>query len=370
MSYQIFFTGGGSGGHVVPAITLMQELQKLLAQRPDRDAWHLKYIGGKAIEAKLIPPLGIPFYQIQTGKLRRYFSWQNLTDALRIIVGICQAWKIFWQHRHDQLLLCAMGGFVEVPVVVAAWLWRKKIIVHEQTCQAGLANRLSARLAQQIWLSFGQSAKFFPAGKTLLVGYPVRPACFAPMAAPIMVRQKDLSQTTRPLLLVTGGGNGSALLNAWVLNNLAWLTSQFLVVHQVGAPHWALFKDRLSENYLPVDLLGMEIIELFKKATWVISRSGAGTVCELMALKKRSIFVPLKIAQNNEQLKNAQEAQKLLGSLVMEEDDFKNLTAAELWAQWQAADTTPSAPPQADLAVMAAHPAQAMAQRLVEICQN
>jgi len=370
MAYHIFFTGGGSGGHVIPAITLIKELQGLIAQRSDQAQWHLAYIGGKAIEAQLIPRSGIPFYQIQTGKLRRYFSWQNFTDMMRILVGIFQAWRLLWKYRHGHTLVCGMGGFVAVPVVVAARLCRIKIIIHEQTCQAGLANRLAARFAHQVWLSFAQSKKFFPPAKTVLMGYPVRPSCFLPLAPTLVVGPKDLAGETRPILLVTGGGNGSALLNNWVVENLTLLSSQFFIVHQVGAPHWPLFKDKIDANYLPIDLLGPEIIELFKKATVVISRSGAGTVCELMALKKRSIFVPLKIAQNNEQLKNAQEAQKLLGSLVIEEDEFKTLSAAQVLARWQ--ETRSAAPTGAPevLTVMAQHPARVMAQNLVENCQK
>ena len=366
MAYNIFFTGGGSGGHVIPAITLIQEVQRILPS--SGMPWAIKYIGGKTIEAQLIPPLGITYYTIQTGKLRRYFSWQNFTDVFRICLGIWQTFWILWHYRKDKNLICAMGGFVAVPVVVAAYLWRCKIVVHEQTCQAGLANRIAAKLADEIWLSFGQSKKFFPPDKTVLTGYPVRPSCFTPRPSTLVIQGKDLATIEKPILFVTGGGNGSALLNDWVKENLTWLSEKFFIVHQVGRLQWPQFKDLGSTNYLPLDLLGPEIIELFKLATLVISRSGAGTVCELMALKKRSIFIPLKIAQHQEQAKNAQAAQNMLGSLVLHEDEFKTMNAPQILARWESSSTGVSH--RDGEAMVFDSPAEKMAQRLVEKCQK
>ncbi len=369
-TYNIFFTGGGSGGHVVPAITLIKEVQNILSQRGDHNAWAVKYIVGKTIEAQLIPPLGIPYFTIQTGKLRRYFSWQNFTDVFRILWGILQSWWIFAQHRKANNIVCAMGGFVSVPVVVAAYLWRIPIIVHEQTSQAGLANRLAAKLAGEVWLSFAQSKKFFSAAKTILTGYPVRPSCFTPPLSSLIVRGQELKALDKPILLITGGGNGSALLNDWVKTNLTDLCSKYFIVHQVGSLQWPQYKDLGRINYLPVDLLGPEIIELFKLATVVISRSGAGTVCELLALRKPSILVPLKIAQQQEQAKNACVAQEWLGSLVFSEDEFKTLTASQVFAKFVPGRPNFSPTQEQTWQEMFNQPAQKMARRLVEKCQK
>ncbi|MEI8347016.1 MAG: glycosyltransferase, partial [Pseudomonadota bacterium] len=128
----IIFTGGGSGGHVMPAITLIQELKKDSSN-------HLFYIGGKGIEKELIDPLKIPYRTISTGKLRRYFSWENILDFFRIIQGAFQAVNILVRFDRKNTLIFSTGGFVAVPVVLAAWFTRKKIFIHEQTGRVGLA---------------------------------------------------------------------------------------------------------------------------------------------------------------------------------------------------------------------------------------
>lgn len=315
MLKNIIFTGGGSGGHVVPAITLIKSL--------DKNRYKIHYIGGrKSIEKELTASLGIPYYGIYNGKLRRYFSLENFTDIFKLGIGVLQAFGIMLRFRSKDTLLFSTGGFVSLPAVFAAWLTGKKIFIHEQTSRVGLANKIASRFATKVFVSFEDSVKFFPKEKTLVSGYPLRDACFTTEINDVQVGGQYLTTITKPLLFVTGGGNGSGLLNELIKKNLEVLTQKYFIIHQVGKNFMNEFAPLKNNSYLPLPFLGEEMIDVYKKSTLVISRSGAGTVCELMALKKKSLFIPLKIAQKNEQYHNAMEAKRRIGALVVTEDDL------------------------------------------------
>jgi UDP-N-acetylglucosamine--N-acetylmuramyl-(pentapeptide) pyrophosphoryl-undecaprenol N-acetylglucosamine transferase len=309
----IVFTGGGSGGHVMPALTLIDELQR-------RGGFDIAYVGSHTgIEREVVTRRGLPYTPIATGKLRRYLSVENLTDIGRVAWGTLQAFA--WFLRRPRGLVFSTGGFVSVPVVVAGRLTGQTVFVHEQTSRAGLANRLAAKFAHAVFVSFEASVPLFPAGKTEMTGYPLRAACFAPLEGPVTVAGRDLGEVDAPVLFVTGGGNGSKLLNEWIRDHLDALQEHFFVVHQVGKAfaeeYVALDGDRYVSTAFVDDMIGV-----LRTADVVVSRAGAGTVQELMALGKRSLFVPLAIAQKNEQYHNAMEAHERLGSVVVTEDQL------------------------------------------------
>jgi UDP-N-acetylglucosamine--N-acetylmuramyl-(pentapeptide) pyrophosphoryl-undecaprenol N-acetylglucosamine transferase len=322
----LIFSGGGSGGHVIPALTLIAEIKKKYSEQ-----FTILYIGSeKEIEKKLTANAGIEFRAISTGKLRRYLSLENLLDLFRIIAGIFQSISMLFAFKSRETIVFSTGGFVSVPVVFAAWLHRIPILVHEQTSRMGLANKISSYFAKKILISFEESFKYLPREKTVLTGYPVRKEFFSPMQSSLKIKDKEFASLAKPLLFITGGGNGSYLLNIKVKESLADLTRNYFVVHQVGAKYIEEHAKLNSDNYLALDFIGTEMVELMKRAEVIISRAGAGTVCELMALKKASIFIPLKIAQKNEQYHNAKAAEIALGSLVITEDDFKNTSLNDL----------------------------------------
>tara|TARA_R110000868_G_scaffold103710_2_gene285416 strand:+ start:4908 stop:5954 length:1047 start_codon:yes stop_codon:yes gene_type:complete len=318
MIKHIVFSGGGSGGHVVPALTLIKELSQ--------HGISVSYIGSQnGIERKLVGEYHLPYYPIATGKLRRYFSLQNFIDPLKIIWGFLQALCLLLPLKRKTTLVFSTGGFVSVPVVAAARLLGFKVFIHEQTSRVGLANRIAGKLAHKVFISFESSKQFFPRSKVVLSGYPVRSECFVPNLTHTFVSGIDLQKIDRPIMFITGGGNGSLLLNQAVKDELTELTTKYFVIHQVGSNFIQEYKKLESENYKPVAFIGEGMIDLFKKADLVLSRAGAGTVCELIALGKASVFIPLKIAQFNEQWHNAMEAKDKLGSLVISEDDFKSI---------------------------------------------
>lgn len=315
MLKNIIFTGGGSGGHVVPALTLIKSL--------DRSRYNIHYIGGRnSIEKELTASLGIPYHGIYNGKLRRYFSWENFTDLFKIKIGILQALFLMLHFRSSETLLFSTGGFVSIPAVIAAWITGKKIFIHEQTSRVGLANKIASHFATKVFVSFEDSKKYFPAHKTIVSGYPLRDACFDTQIHDVQVGGIHLTQIKKPVLFVTGGGNGATLLNELIKKNLEALTKKYFIVHQVGKSFMNEYAPLKNDSYLPLPFLGEEMIDVYKIAKVVVCRAGAGTVCELMALNKPSLFIPLKIAQKNEQYHNAMEAKRRIGSFVITEDEL------------------------------------------------
>lgn len=320
----IIFTGGGSGGHVVPALTLIDSLKKL------EDQYQIEYIGGQnSIESELVPEFVGKYHSISTGKLRRYFSIQNFIDLFKVALGTLQSFLILL-GKPSNTLIFSTGGFVSVPVVVAAWLTGKKIFIHEQTARVGLANKIASKFAQKVFISFEESMNFFPQGKTVLSGYPLRAECFTQPDQNFFFEEINLKDKGLPVLFITGGGNGSKLLNDMVKKSINNLSDKYFIIHQVGKQFIDEFKELETANYKPIAFVKQNMIEILKKADITISRAGAGTVCELMALKKTSVFIPLKIAQKNEQFHNAKEAEQKIGSVVIEEDEALKMSLEQV----------------------------------------
>jgi UDP-N-acetylglucosamine--N-acetylmuramyl-(pentapeptide) pyrophosphoryl-undecaprenol N-acetylglucosamine transferase len=318
MKKTIIFAGGGSGGHVLPALTIIDELNK-------RGGYNVLYIGSETgIERDLVSAKGLPYRSISTGKLRRYLSIENVRDMFRVFKGVIDAWKIIGAESRDALIF-STGGFVSVPVVIAAWLRGRKVFVHEQTSRVGLANRIAGMFAEKVLISFEASKLYFDESKVMLTGYPLRAECFTPAPSTLNIAGRTLDTANAPILFATGGGNGARLINELIKKNLDWLTRDYLVVHQVGKSFIEEYKALASDRYLPVPFVADGMIDLMKVASVVISRAGAGTVCELMAIGKPSLFIPLKMAQKNEQFHNAMEASRVVGSLVIEEKDVDGL---------------------------------------------
>ncbi len=314
----LIFTGGGSGGHVMPALTIIKKIN-------EENLYDIHYVGGiESIERELVKDYKLTYHPIHTGKLRRYISVENLKDVTRIFLGLYDSWKILKQFNRKSSLVFSSGGFVSVPVVIAAALQGKKVFIHEQTSRVGLANKICSYFADKIFISFEDSYNYFSPKKTFHSGYPLREECYRPTINPVVINGRVINESSKPILFITGGGNGAMLLNKLIEKNLNKLSSDYLVIHQTGKTFINEFEKYRSADYLPLAFVGKEMIDLFKLATVTLSRSGAGTVCELLAIGKKSIYIPLKIAQKNEQYHNALEAHRKLGSIIIEEKDLNN----------------------------------------------
>lgn len=316
----LIFTGGGSGGHVMPGLTILKKVNQ-------SGEFDVHYIGGIAsIERELVADYKLTYHPIHTGKLRRYISIENLKDISRVFLGLYDSFKVLWKFNRKNTLVFSTGGFVSVPVVLAAKFQRKRVFIHEQTSRVGLANKICSIFADRVFISFEDSFKYFDENKTYFSGYPLREECYSENIRPVKIQGRLLNEVTKPILFITGGGNGAQLINKLIEKNFQFLTEKYVVVHQTGKTFFNEYNKLKHSDYIPLPFVGQEMIDLFKLATVTVSRSGAGTVCELIAVGKKSIYVPLRIAQKNEQFFNALEAHKKLGSIIIEEKELSDIT--------------------------------------------
>ncbi|ARG97189.1 undecaprenyldiphospho-muramoylpentapeptide beta-N-acetylglucosaminyltransferase [Legionella micdadei] len=310
MNLRIVFTGGGTAGHVTPNIPLITALQ--------HEGWQVDYIGSnEGVEQGIITALHIPFHGISSGKLRRYFSWQNFLDPFKICLGIGQAYRLMRKLKAD--VVFSKGGFVAFPVVVAAWLNRIPIIAHESDMSPGLANRLSFPFVDKICVTFAAAKQYFKnQEKVEVTGTPIRPELFQGS------KEAGLAlcgfKKNKPCLLVMGGSQGSLKLNSIVRNALPALSLQYQIIHLCGKGK----RDSALLNhpdYCQLEYANKEMADLFAASDLVVSRAGANSVYEILALQKPHLFIPLSIhASRGDQIQNARYFMKQGISHVLDEE--------------------------------------------------
>lgn len=293
---KILFTGGGSAGHVTPSFPLIQIFKNKGAI--------IFYVGSKeGIERSLVAPLNIPYYAVITGKLRRYWSWKNFLTPFQLVFGVVQSALLC--RRLKPNIIFSKGGFVALPVVIGAWLNRIPIVIHESDLTPGLANRLSFPFAKLICVTFDVTTQYFKNNKdkVLVTGVPIRESLYQGD------RNKGLRfcgfNEEKPVLLIMAGGLGSVEINNMIRRLLVPLTNKFQVIHLCG-------KGKLDQNfsnipgYKQFEYLQEELADVLASADLVISRAGATSIYELIALKKPHILLPLsKQASRGDQIKNA-----------------------------------------------------------------
>ena len=308
---KIILTGGGSAGHVTPNIALLPAL---------RDAgYEITYMGSyDGIEKKLISDFDIPYVGISTGKFRRYLDPKNLTDPFRVIKGYSEARKYLKTHKPD--VVFSKGGFVSVPVVRAAASLGIPCIIHESDMTPGLANKLCIPVARKVCCNFPETIKLLPADKAVLTGSPIR----AELSQGNKLAGLDMCgfSANDPVIMVIGGSLGAANVNKAVREALPKLLTDFQVVHLCGREK----VDNLLLNtprYKQFEYIKSELKDLFAMADVVISRAGANAICELLALKKPNILIPLPASSSRgDQLLNAQSFESQGFSIVLNEDDL------------------------------------------------
>lgn len=307
---RIVLTGGGTAGHVTPNIALLPRLKEL-----DYD---IHYIGSyDGIESRLIPDYDIPYYGISTGKLRRYFDPKNFSDPFRVLKGYSEARKILKKIKPD--VVFSKGGFVAVPVVRAAASLKIPCIIHESDMTPGLANKLCIPVAQKVCCNFPETLQNLPADKAVLTGSPIREE----LARGNKIAGLDLCGFTanKPVVMVIGGSLGAANVNAAVRESLPELLKDFQVVHICGKEK----VDNLLLNtsgYKQFEYVKAELKDIFAMADVVISRAGANAICELLALQKPNILIPLCNGSRGDQILNAQSFESQGFSIVLQEDDI------------------------------------------------
>lgn len=319
MKQHIVFTGGGTAGHVTPNLALIEELQQ--------EGWQIDYIGSKfGVEKDIIKSRGIAFHAVPTGKMRRYFSWQTFAEPFKIVLGIGCAYRLLKSLKAD--VVFSKGGFVAFPVVLAAWFRNIPVVAHESDNSPGLANRLSFPFVNKICLNFESAKKHFKnPERTEVTGTPIRQQFF--LGDKLRGLARCGFHADKPCLLVIGGSQGAQKINVALREALPTLTERYQVIHICGKgkldPSFAGRQDYIQWEYVDADLP-----DFFAAADLVVSRSGANTLCEILALQKPHVLIPLSAkVSRGDQVQNARYFKSEGISTVL---DDEALTAATLLA--------------------------------------
>lgn len=308
---KIILTGGGTAGHVTPNLALIPSLQEL--------GYEIHYIGSyQGIEKKLIENAGIPYHGISSGKLRRYFDLKNFSDPFRVLKGYGEALKLLKEYKPD--VVFSKGGFVAVPVVLAAKHYKIPTIIHESDMTPGLANKICIPSAQKVCCNFPETLKYLPQEKAVLTGSPIRKELLE--GDRLSGLQYAHLSANRPVILVIGGSLGSVTVNNAVRKILPRLLSQYQVVHICG-------KGNLDEGligtagYVQYEYVDAPLKHLLAAADVIVSRAGANSICEILALRKPNVLIPLSAAASRgDQILNARSFEKQGFSTVLEEESL------------------------------------------------
>lgn len=312
---RIILTGGGTAGHVTPNIALIPKLQEM--------DYEIHYIGTyTGIEKKLIEDLGIPYYGISSGKFRRYFSLKNFSDPFRVIKGYGDAVKLMKKLKPD--VVFSKGGFVSVPVVLAAHHKKIPVVIHESDMSPGLANKIALPDATKVCCNFPETLEALPEGKAVVTGTPIREELFNGNAADAMTFCGFTE--VRPTILIVGGSTGSANINEAIWSCLDELLTEYNVIHICG-------KDKTNseytgkKGYAQFDYVKKELSSMLALCDVIVSRAGANAICELLALKKPNILIPLSAeASRGDQILNAASFEKSGYSKVIQDKDLNRDT--------------------------------------------
>ena len=308
---RIVLTGGGTAGHVTPNIALLPKLQEL--------GYDVHYIGSyNGIEKTLMEGCHVPYYGISSGKLRRYFDLKNFSDPFKVLKGFSEASKLLKNLKPD--VVFSKGGFVSVPVVIAAAKQRIPVVIHESDMTPGLANKLSIPAASKVCCNFPETLNHLPKGKAVLSGSPIREELLTGN------REKALAFTgltgKKPVLLIIGGSLGSVVVNEAVRGILPTLLKKFEIIHLCG-------KGKLDQTltamngYVQYEYISDELKDLFALSDIVISRAGANSICEFLALRKPALLIPLSAAASRgDQILNAHSFEKQGFAAVLEEEQL------------------------------------------------
>lgn len=316
---KIAFTGGGTAGHVSVNIALIPEFK--------REGYEMFYIGSKTgIEKEMVEKIpDVTYYSISSGKLRRYFSLENFIDPFKVLKGVFDSLKILRKERPD--FVFSKGGFVSVPVCIAAKLLKIPVVLHESDLTPGLANKINIRFCNHIFITFEDTLKYLPQGKASLIGAIVRDDIYS--GSKEKAYELLSFNDTKPTILVMGGSLGSKILNEFIWQNTPELTKKFQIVHLVGK---GLVNDNISnENYKQYEFLADELFDIFQITDFTISRAGANSLFEYLALNKPSILVPLGINQSRgDQIENAKFFEQNNFAKVVSEEKLPTFTVEDV----------------------------------------
>lgn len=320
---RIVLTGGGSGGHITPLIAVARKLREKLGSDLE-----LLYIGsGAQMEKDFMNQEGIPAKYVLSGKMRRYFSFQNFVDIFKLPIGFIQALWILLVFMPDAVF--SKGGSISVPVVIAAWLYRIPILIHESDAAPGTSNQVLDKFATDVVLTYAHAQNYFETSKTAIWGIPVREDLLGGNV--VEARKMFNFSESKPTILVLGGSQGAQIINESIIKIFPQLLSHTQLIHQTGEKD---FENAIRlageygvkaghDGYFAVASMNSSMMRnALALADLVISRAGATSISEIAANKKASILVPLEKSANDHQRMNAYEIAKIGGAVVLEETNL------------------------------------------------
>jgi UDP-N-acetylglucosamine--N-acetylmuramyl-(pentapeptide) pyrophosphoryl-undecaprenol N-acetylglucosamine transferase len=295
-----------TGGHLSPALAV---LEKLSSDEVFFIGRKYTFEGDKTLsfEYQQISKLNIPFFSITPSRFQRKFTRHTISSISKFPIGLVQTLQILKRIKPDIVL--GFGGYISMPVIISAFILKIPIVIHEQTLEAGFANKMSSKFAKKICISWKSSEKFFPKEKIVLTGNPLRKKI-------LEVKNKNKNKSKIKKIYITGGSSGSHFMNILVENSLSRLLGNYSIVHQTGESKYEDFerlkekKEKLNkdlvDNYKIVKFLSsVDAANLISSVDLVIGRAGINTVTELIYLEKPALLIPLAVSQKSEQLKNA-----------------------------------------------------------------
>jgi len=326
---KILFTGGGTGGHVLPLIAIAREIRKFSPKKKIE----FIYMGPKDDFGKLLlSQEDIKVKEISAGKMRRYFSvksfFQNLIDLFfKTPFGILQSFFAIFFMAPD--IIFSKGGFGSIPPVIAGWILRVPIFLHESDSMPGLSNRILGRFAKEIFISY-RKTPYFPEGKMVLVGNPIRRELLEAGSKSEAVKSFEL-EGVKPIILLLGGSQGAQRINDKIIEILPELLKDFKLIHQCGEANFnqvkkearVMIEGYLEKRYKPFPFLKEDQLrKAYAACDLVVSRAGSGTISEIAALGKPSILVPLPESAQGHQINNAYTYARKGAAIVLEEANF------------------------------------------------
>lgn len=333
---RIAFSGGGSAGHLYPVLAVAKKIQERATKQPIE----FYFIGPETIGSEALTQAGVVYKKILAGKLRRYFSLTNFLDLFVILpVSLFQCLWIMFRIMPD-VLFCK-GGFGGLPAALVAWLYRIPVIVHDSDSYPGLSNKIAAKFAKKIAVSFPEAKSFFPPEKTALTGNPLREDLLG--GTPDEAKRILDLQGDKPVLFVVGGSQGAEAINTILFAILTKLLPEIEIIHQCGINNIENIKQQLPQTIPPDSILNgyyhffgflntEQMKQAYGVATLVLSRAGATSINELANLGKPGILIPLpENAGNQHQIKNAFSYAKSGAAVVLEQGNLTpNILAARI----------------------------------------
>lgn len=309
---KIVLTGGGTAGHVMPHLAMLPLYEK--------HGWQVHYLGSNGIEKKLAEnENGVVFHQISSGKLRRYFSWQNFADIFKVFWGFLQSIYILLKIR--PYCVFSKGGFVSVPVAWAAKLLGVRLYTHESDLTPGLATKLIAPIADRVFCAFGTTTKYLSKYPCSVVGIPVRSGL--QLGSAVHGAELCNFKLGTPTLLVMGGSLGAQRLNEALLAALPLLVDKMQIVHLTGIGKKIDFE---HPHYRGFEYCGEELAHLLALADCVVSRAGANSIFEFLALNKPMLLIPLELGSRGDQVHNAEYFVEQGFAMVLRESSLDDKT--------------------------------------------